>query len=70
MGNKAIIDTNVLVSSLISKGRRTAVTDFMDKVFAKEIKPVASEDIFKEYRKVLSRPKFGFPKEVMLRHEK
>ena len=62
MDYKTVIDTNVVVSSLLSKGRKTAVTDFMDKVFAGEIKPIASKDIFDEYADVLMRPKFNFSK--------
>lgn len=63
MKYKTVIDTNVIVSSLLSKGRETAVTDFMDKVFVGEIQPIASEDIFDEYADVLTRPKFNFSKE-------
>lgn len=62
MDCKTVIDTNVIVSSLISKGRHTAVIDFMDKVFAGDIKPIASKEIFDEYEDVLNRSEFDFPK--------
>lgn len=65
MNCEAIIDTNVAVSSLLSKGRHTAVTDFMDMVFAGDILPIASEEIFDEYEDVLYRSKFNFSKNMV-----
>lgn len=62
---KAVIDTNIVVSSLISKGRHSAVTELMEKLSDKTIQPIVSVDILREYKKVLSRPKFGFPEDVI-----
>lgn len=62
---KAVIDTNVVVSSLLSKGKRTAVTDFIDMVLNGDILPVASKEIFNEYEEVLRRPKFNFSKNMV-----
>ncbi|MDO5480137.1 MAG: putative toxin-antitoxin system toxin component, PIN family [Candidatus Saccharibacteria bacterium] len=62
---KAVIDTNVVVSSLLSKGKRTAVTDFIDMMLNGDILPVASKEIFNEYEEVLRRPKFNFSKNMV-----
>jgi len=53
-----VIDTNVLVSSLINpKGLPARV---MDMVFSGEIKICYSNEIVTEYKDVLLRPKFNF----------
>lgn len=62
---KTVIDTNVVVSSLLSKGKHTAITDFMDMVFNGEALPIASEEIFNEYEEVLYRSRFNFPKDIV-----
>ena len=56
----AVIDTNVLVSSLLSKKDDSATVQVLGKVIIGEIIPVYSNVITKEYRKVLSRKKFDF----------
>lgn len=56
----AVIDTNVLVSALLSDKNDTATVQVMSKVITGEIIPVYSNIITKEYREVLSRKKFGF----------
>ena len=56
-----VIDTNVLVSALLSKKEDAATTVILKKIFAGEIIPVFSEEILKEYREVLNRKKFKFP---------
>ena len=55
-----VIDTNVLVSALLSSKDDTATVQVLSKVIIGEIIPVYSNVITKEYRKVLSRKKFGF----------
>ena len=66
MKYKTIIDTNIIVSALLNKGRRRSpTTDVMDMAFAGEISPVASEDIFAEYEDVLNRDKFNFSPETV-----
>lgn len=62
---KMVIDTNVLVSYLLSTKKRTAVREVMDSVLSGEVAVVVSEAIFKEYKDVLSREKFGFSAEVV-----
>ena len=56
----AVIDTNVLVSALLSSRDDTATVQVLGKVITGEIIPVYSNVITKEYREVLSRKKFGF----------
>lgn len=56
----AVIDTNVLISALLSSKDDTATVQVLGKVITGEIIPVYSNVIIKEYREVLSRNKFGF----------
>ena len=56
----AVIDTNVLVSSLLSKKDDSATVQVLGKVIIGEVISVYSNVITKEYRKVLSRKKFDF----------
>lgn len=57
----AVIDTNVLVSALLSPRDDSATVQVIEKVLAGEIIPIYSNDISHEYRDVLSRKKFNFP---------
>lgn len=61
----AVIDTNVLVSALLSSKDDTATVQILTKVISGEIIPVYSNVITKEYREVLSRKKFGFSGEMI-----
>lgn len=61
----AVIDTNVLVSALLSSKDNTATVQVLEKVIIGEIIPVYSNVITKEYREVLSRKKFGFSGETI-----
>lgn len=56
----AVIDTNVLVSALLSSKADSAVVQVFDKIFDSEIIPLYSTEIVKEYNEVLSRKKFNF----------
>ena len=60
MIRRAVIDTNVLVSALLSSKDDTATVQLVCKVIGGEIIPVYSNVITKEYKEVLSRKKFGF----------
>lgn len=61
----AVLDTNVLVSALLSSKNTTATVQVLEKVIVGEIIPVYSNVITKEYREVLSRKKFGFSGETI-----
>ena len=63
----AVIDTNVLVSALLSKHEDAATVQIVDRLFGGEIIPLISEAILAEYEEVLLRPKFRFPKEIIWR---
>ena len=57
----AVIDTNVLVSSLLSKNELSATSQVVIRMIKGEIIPVYSSEIFAEYSEVLTRKKFKFP---------
>jgi len=54
----AVIDTNVIVSALLSKNEDSATVKTVFKIFDKTIIPVFSNEIIAEYSEVLSRGKF------------
>ena len=56
----AVIDTNILVSALLSKHADSATVKVIEKLFDGEIIPVYSNEITNEYREVLHRKKFKF----------
>ena len=60
-----VIDTNIIVSALLSSKNDSATVQVMEKVFRQEIKPVYSKEIFAEYTNVLNRPKFHFSRELV-----
>ena len=59
----AVFDTNVLVSSLLTKKTGTATAKVVDAIAEQRIVPLYSEDILREYKEVLNRPKFPFSEE-------
>lgn len=56
----AVIDTNVLVSALLSKYSDAATVLLVDRMIRGELIPLFSADTISEYREVLSRKKFKF----------
>jgi putative PIN family toxin of toxin-antitoxin system len=56
---RAVVDTNVLVSALISPTGNEAL--ILLAVRQGLVKPAFSEEIVQEYAEVLARPKFAFP---------
>lgn len=60
----AVIDTNVLVSALLTQKGDTATVKIIEKVLLGEITPIYSSEMIEEYRAVLSRKKFGFSPEL------
>lgn len=59
----AVIDTNVLVSAMLKW--RSVPGNVLELVFEGLIVPVLNDDILKEYRDVLSRPKFHFTEGIV-----
>lgn len=62
---QAVIDTNVLVSALLSKHEDAATVQLVSQIIAGRLTPVYSSDIISEYREVLSRKKFHFSTETV-----
>lgn len=55
-----VIDTNVLVSGLLSSTPSAATVQVFQFVFDGLVTPVFSQDMLREYKEVLLRPKFKF----------
>ena len=58
MGIKAVIDTNVLVSSFISKNTNSPTVRIIKAIIEGVFTPVYSDDILSEYEEVLGRGRF------------
>ena len=56
----AVFDTNVLVSSLLTKRTDTATAMVVDAISIGDVIPLYNQEILKEYREVLQRDKFPF----------
>ena len=61
----AVIDTNVLVSALLSKHSDSATVLVVEKIFDGKIAVLYSREVLEEYREVLKRPKFKFDTRVV-----
>ena len=61
----AVIDTNVLVSALLSKNEDSATVKVLDAVFDGKIIPLYHQDILIEYDEVLHRKKIHLQEEVI-----
>ncbi len=60
----AVIDTNVLVSALLSSNDMAATVQVVGRMIAGQIVPIYSREIMNEYEEVLSRKKFKFSQEM------
>lgn len=60
---KAVIDTNVLVSALLSSNESAATVLVVSMVLEGYVAPILTDDILKEYGEVLRRKKFKFPEQ-------
>lgn len=56
----AVIDTNVFVSALFTSNIEAATVKVLNVMLQGRIVPLYNEEIFDEYRDVLSRAKFHF----------
>lgn len=61
----AVIDTNVLLSALLSKNENSATVRVLNAVFDGKIIPLYHRDILAEYDEVLHREKFHLQEEVV-----
>ena len=57
----AVIDTNVMVSAMLSSHGDAATVQVVGKLFTGEIIPLYNTEIITEYNDVLHRDKFSFP---------
>ena len=62
----AVIDTNVIVSALITKREDSPTRLILDYLLKGRIIPVYNEEILKEYLEVLTRSKFKLSKDLVL----
>ena len=61
----AVVDTNVLISALLSKNEDSATVKVMGAVFDGRIIPLYHRDILAEYAEVLHRKKFHFDEKLI-----
>ena len=61
----AVIDTNVIVSALLSRHHDSATVKVLDYLYDRVIVPVYNNEIIEEYAAVLRRPKFNFSEETV-----
>lgn len=61
----AVIDTNVLLSALLSKREDSATVQVMEAVFEGKIVPLYHRDILLEYSEVLRRERFHLREETV-----
>ena len=61
----AVIDTNVIVSALLSHYDDTATVVIMRKIIRGEVIPLYNESILNEYIEVLNRKKFSFTESMI-----
>lgn len=66
MKKYVVIDTNVLVSALITKNENSPVVRILRFLAAGNIIPVFSEEIIREYNDVLRRKKFNLPENIIV----
>ena len=57
---RIVLDTNVLLSALLTPNRKASA--ILDKILNGNIEIYYNENIISEYKEVLSRKKFGIPK--------
>lgn len=67
MSHYVVIDTNVLVSALMSNHKDAATVQLMERLILGDLIPIYSEVIIQEYWEVLKRKKFDFPESTIRR---
>ena len=61
----AVIDTNVLVSALLTKNPDSAPSQVLQHIAEKNVVPLYNSEILSEYNEVLRRSKFSFPEDAV-----
>lgn len=67
MGKYVVIDTNVLVSALITRNENSPTVKILHLLTQNKIIPVYSAEIINEYITVLRREKFKLPDEIIVK---
>lgn len=67
MGKYVVIDTNVLVSALITRNENSPTVKILHLLTQNKIIPVYSTEIINEYITVLRREKFKLPDEIIVK---
>ncbi len=65
MNYYAVIDTNVLVSALLTDNGDAATVQVIENLFSGKFIPIVSKEILDEYNEVLRRKKFQFPEDTV-----
>lgn len=65
MKTYVVIDTNVLVSALMSRHPDSSTVQVVEYLLNGEIIPLFNDEILLEYNEVLRRPKFRFPEQLV-----
>lgn len=61
----AVIDTNVIVSAMLTRHSDAATAKILNAIIENEITTLYNDEIIQEYKEVLHRKKFGFPKQII-----
>lgn len=56
-----VLDTNILVSSLLKDDKDSSINKLLDCVLQNKAIPIYTDDIYEEYKEVLNRVQFMFP---------
>ncbi|MGN1246263.1 MAG: putative toxin-antitoxin system toxin component, PIN family [Muribaculaceae bacterium] len=56
----AVVDTNVIISALITHNQNSATRLILDNMVSQNIIPVYNDEIIDEYKEVMNRSKFHF----------
>jgi len=60
-----VIDTNIIVSALLSKHENAATVQVISALFDAKFTPIYNDEILTEYNNVLHRAKFHFPESAI-----
>ena len=61
----AVIDTNVIVSALITRSPQSPVLQVIQRILSGRVCTLVNNEILAEYREVLVRPKFNLEQETV-----
>lgn len=65
MAYLVVVDTNVIISALLSKHENASTTLVIRALYNHQFTPIYNDEIFSEYDNVLHRTKFQFPESTI-----